>query len=256
MSIGKAVALLGLGRDNLRLLPCDEGFRSPVLSTRSLTSSRSPGKRISGSMSMARTGCLQRWSHPRVPRALADVDSVSVDAHKWLYQPLDCSVLLHREQAAARRAFSSTDGYAASLSTDPVEGDVFFEETIELSRRSRALRLWLSLRYHGLDAFRRAIAQNLRQAQLLADLVDQHPRLERVADVPLGAVCFLVGGRRPSLARSAERHHPGPSQSLFTCPTPRCAATSCSAHASPTTARQTPTWSLWSARSSPLHQRF
>ena len=88
-----------------------------------------------------------------------------MDAHKWLYQPLDCSVLFYRDPAAARRAFSLTDDYAASLSDEPVEGDVFFEETIELSRRVRALKLWLSLRYHGLAAFRAAIAENLRQAK-------------------------------------------------------------------------------------------
>ena len=80
---------------------------------------------------------------------------------QWLYQPLDCSLLLYRDPAAARRTFSMTDDYAASLTTDPIEGDVFFEETIELSRRIRALKLWLSLRYHGLAAFRAAIADNL-----------------------------------------------------------------------------------------------
>jgi hypothetical protein len=48
--------------------------------------------------------------------------------------------LFYRDQAAARRTFALTDDYAASLSDDPVEGDVFFEETIELSRRIRALK--------------------------------------------------------------------------------------------------------------------
>src|SRR5262249_49857324 len=123
-------------------------------------------------------------------RGLDNADSASVDAHKWLYQPLDCSLLLYRDRSAARRAFAATDDYAASLTEDPIEGDVFFEETLELSRRTRALKLWLSVRYHGMDAFRQAIAANLRQARLLADLVDRQPELLRVADVPLSAVCF------------------------------------------------------------------
>ena len=71
---------------------------------------------------------------------------------------------------------------------------MFFEETIELSRRIRALKLWLSLRYHGLGAFRAAIAENLRQARLLADLIDHEPSLERMAEVPLSAVCFRWRG--------------------------------------------------------------
>ena len=71
-----------------------------------------------------------------------------------------------------------------------MEGFAFFDQTIELSRRFRALKLWLSLRYHGLEAFRAAIAENLAQANLLADLIDADPSLELLAPVELSAVCF------------------------------------------------------------------
>jgi len=220
MSIGKAVGLLGLGRDNLRLLPAGDDCRlSPDVLREAVATDRSAGRNplavvacggtivtgavdpIADLVTVARDEGL--WIHvdgayglpaamvePERFLGIADVDSVSMDAHKWLYQPLDCSVLFYRDPAAARRAFSLTDDYAASLSADPVEGYVFFEETIELSRRIRALKLWLSLRYHGLGAFRAAVAENLRQARLLADLVDDEPSLERMADVPLSAVNF------------------------------------------------------------------
>jgi aromatic-L-amino-acid decarboxylase len=220
MSIGKAVSLLGLGRQNLRLLPCGDDFRlSPSALRSAVADDRAAGRTplavvacggtiVTGAVdplpeivAVAREEDL--WVHVDgaygVPAAmvepetfawLADVDSLSLDAHKWLYQPLDCSILLYRDHEAARRTFALTDDYAASLTSDPIEGDVFFEETIELSRRIRALKLWLSLRYHGLAAFRAAIADNLRQARLLADLVDDDPVLERVAEVPLSAVCF------------------------------------------------------------------
>jgi glutamate/tyrosine decarboxylase-like PLP-dependent enzyme len=135
---------------------------------------------------------------PELFHGLGDVDSLSLDAHKWLYQPLDCSVLLYRDPADARRTFSLTDDYAAALTDDPVEGQVFFEETVELSRRVRALKLWLSMRYHGLDAFRASIAGNIAQARRLAALVDAAPGLERLADVPLSAVCFRWTGGDPS----------------------------------------------------------
>ena len=55
---------------------------------------------------------------------------------------------------------------------------------------SRALKLWLSLRYHGLGAFRAAIAENLAQARLLAELIEAEPSLELLAPVELSAVCF------------------------------------------------------------------
>jgi aromatic-L-amino-acid/L-tryptophan decarboxylase len=220
MSVGKAVALLGLGREGLRLLPADAGFRlDPAALRHAVSADRAAGRTpiaVVASAGTIVTGSVDPvaaiveaaraenlWVHvdgaygapaamvePDMFRGLGDVDSLSVDAHKWLYQPLDCSVLLYRDAAAARRTFSLTDDYAASLSADPVEGQVFFDETVELSRRVRALKLWLSLRYHGLQAFRESIAGNIRQARRLAALVDAEPRLERVAAVPLSAVCF------------------------------------------------------------------
>ena len=229
MSIGKAVALLGLGRDNLRLLPAGDDFRlSPTALRTAVAADRAAGRTplavvacagttVTGAVDpLAELVAVARdedlWVHvdgayglpaamvePDKFLGIASVDSLSMDAHKWLYQPLDCGVLLYRNPAAARRAFAFTDDYAASLSDDPVEGDVLFEETIELSRRARALKLWLSLRYHGLSSFRAAIAANLRQARLLADLIDKQPSLQRVAEVPLSAVCLrsMASDRRP-----------------------------------------------------------
>lgn len=228
MSIPKALGLLGLGRQNLRLLPCDEALRLRSDTLREAVAADraagltpiavvvSSGTVVTGAIDpIAEVVEIGRhenlWIHvdgayglpaamvePEKFRGLAGADSISMDAHKWLYQPLDCSVLLYSDRAAARRTFAFTDDYAAALSIDPVEGDVFFEETIELSRRTRALKLWLSLRYHGLDAFRAAIAANLRQARLLARLVDRQPALERLADVQLSAVCFRWMGGDPA----------------------------------------------------------
>ena len=89
-----------------------------------------------------------------------------------------------------RRAFCHTGDYAQSLMEDPVESFAFFEESMELSRRFRALKLWLSLRYHGLGKFRQAIDDDLKNAQLLVSLIKARPELEILAPVPLSAVCF------------------------------------------------------------------
>ena len=220
MSIGKAVSLLGLGRDSLRILPADADQRMDPASLRgAIAADRAEGRTpiaVVASAGTIVTGAVDPiaeiveiaraedlWVHvdgaygapaamvePDLFQGLGEVDSLSLDAHKWLYQPLDCSLLLYRDPATARRAFSLTDDYAASLSEDPIEGQVFFEETVELSRRVRALKLWLSLRYHGMAAFRESIANNIGQARRLATLVDAEPALERVAEVPLSAVCF------------------------------------------------------------------
>ena len=103
-------------------------------------------------------------------RGLNLADSISLDPHKWLYQPLDCGCLLFRDAAQARRTFSFTGDYAKSLQEDPLEDFAFFDESLELSRRFRALKLWLSLRYHGLSGFRQQIDNDLamRAAPCLA----------------------------------------------------------------------------------------
>ncbi|MGB8768617.1 MAG: pyridoxal-dependent decarboxylase [Candidatus Korobacteraceae bacterium] len=220
MSIPKAIALLGIGREHLRLIPCDDDFRIRVdLLRASMERDLSAGLTpiaIVGSAGTVATGSIDpllelaeiahesgAWFHvdgaygalaaiaePAKFAGLNQVDSLSLDPHKWLYQPLDCGCLLYRDAAAARRAFSHTGDYAKSLLDDPVEGFVFFEETIELSRRFRALKIWLSLRYHGLANFREAIRDDLIHAKLLAGLITKQPELELLAPVPLSAVCF------------------------------------------------------------------
>jgi aromatic-L-amino-acid decarboxylase len=220
MSIPKAIALLGIGHDNLRLIGCDRDVRINIEALRDAI--RSDVNRgltpiaIVGSAGTVATGSIDplvelaqiarecgAWFHvdgaygalasiaqPEEFAGLNAADSVSLDPHKWLYQPVDCGCLLYRDATAARRAFSHTGDYAKSLLEDPVESFAFFEESMELSRRFRALKLWLSLRYHGLEAFRAAIRNDLDNAQLLAQIIARHSELELLAPVPLSAVCF------------------------------------------------------------------
>jgi aromatic-L-amino-acid decarboxylase len=139
-------------------------------------------------------GALAALAAPEKFKGLELADSLSLDAHKWLYQPVDCGCLLYRDPGAAQAAFAHSGDYAKALSADPVEGFAFFEESMELSRRFRALKLWLSLRYHGLSAFREAIARDLAHARLLAERVAARPQLEVLAPVELSAVCFRLRG--------------------------------------------------------------
>jgi glutamate/tyrosine decarboxylase-like PLP-dependent enzyme len=220
MSIPKAVAMLGIGRANLRLIPVEENLRIDVNALgAAIEADREAGRRgialvasagtiMSGAIDpLARLAEIARandlWFHvdgaygalaalaePAKFDGLSLADSISLDAHKWLYQPLDCSILLYRDAELARRTFVYSAEYVKTLSDDPIEGFAFFDQTLELSRRFRALKVWLSLRYHGLAAFREAIGENLRQASLLATLIEAEPLLELLAPVELSAVCF------------------------------------------------------------------
>jgi aromatic-L-amino-acid/L-tryptophan decarboxylase len=220
MSIPKAVAMLGIGRDNLRYIPCDHRYAMvPSELNGAISADKARGRKsiaVIASAGTVNTGSIDPlveiaaitrshdvWLHidgaygalaamaaPEKFRGLEQADSVSLDPHKWLFQPLDCGCLLYRDPEMARKTFAYTGSYARQLSNDPIEGFAFFEESMDLSRRFRALKLWLSLRYHGLQAFRDAIRLNLQQAQRLAAAVENNGELELAAPVELSAVCF------------------------------------------------------------------
>ena len=73
-------------------------------------------------------GALAAIAAPEKFPGLSLADSISLDPHKWLYQPLDCGCLLYRDPQHARAAFAHSGDYARSLSQDPVEGFAFFED--------------------------------------------------------------------------------------------------------------------------------
>jgi len=220
MSNTKAAALLGLGHDSVRLIPVDDAFRmrTDILREtiqRDLNSSLKPvavvasaGTTATGSIDPIREiagicreyglwlhidgafGALASLAIPQAFDGINLADSISLDPHKWLYQPTGCGCLLYRDPTDARRAFSHSGDYARSLTNDPIEGFAYFEESLELSRPFRALSLWLSLRFFGLRAFQQSISDDLHLAQVLAQFIDAEPKLERLAPVALSAVCF------------------------------------------------------------------
>ena len=220
MSVPKAARLLGLGQAAIRRIPVDAAFRmkTDALEDAIAQDIRDGKKPIavvatSGTVSTGSIDplneiaeiCRQHslWMHvdgaygalaavamPEKFSGLNEADSVSLDPHKWLYQPAGCGCLLYRDASAARRAFAHSEDYVRTLATDPIEGFAFFEESMELSRPFRALKVWLSLRFFGLRAFQESIREDLRLAQVLARDIERQPKLELLAPVELSAVCF------------------------------------------------------------------
>ncbi len=228
MSIPKAIALLGLGRENVRLIPVDGDFRMITSElARAIEQDRLAGRKgiaVVASAGAVNTGAndplaeiaavarqSDLWMHvdgaygalaalaiPERFRGMELADSISLDPHKWLYQPADCGCLLYRDPATARAAFAHSGDYVKVLNQDPIESFAFFEESIELSRRFRALKLWFSLRYHGREAFRDSIRADLAHAQRLASRIAVESTLELLAPAELSAVCFRVKRARAS----------------------------------------------------------
>lgn len=111
---------------------------------------------------------------PRELRGLREADSVAVDPHKWLYAPLEAGCVLVRDAEALRRAFAYHPPYY-HMDERAVN---FVEHGPQNSRAFRALKVWLALKQAGASGYRRMIADDIRLARAMADVVDAHPELE------------------------------------------------------------------------------
>jgi aromatic-L-amino-acid decarboxylase len=136
-------------------------------------------------------------------------DSLALDPHKWLYVPVDCGALLVRDRAAAARAFGAGTGeYVRVLADQEGEAFAFWDHGLELSRRFRALKVWMTLRYYGARRIAAAIAEDIDMAAHLAELVRAGEDLELLAGPNLSICCFRhrpAGLPEPELDRHNER---------------------------------------------------
>jgi hypothetical protein len=116
-------------------------------------------------------------------------DSITLDPHKWLYQPYECGCILVRDGARLREAFEIVPDYLRDSEAHDAEVN-FSDLGLQLSRSTRAFKLWFSLRYFGIDAFAEAIDRTLDLAAHAVDVIESSPVLELRAPPSLGIVCF------------------------------------------------------------------
>ncbi len=127
-------------------------------------------------------------SHRQVLAGCELADSLVVNPHKWLFTPLDCSVLFCRREEVLRRAFSIVPDYLSNPEADSVRN--LMDYGTSLGRRFRGLKLWFVLRAFGLDRAREVLAGHLEMAQRLRDWVEADPDFEVLAPVPFSTVVF------------------------------------------------------------------
>ena len=116
-------------------------------------------------------------------------DSVTLDPHKWLYQPYECGCLLVRDASLLRRAFEMTPAYLHDAIPESDEVNLA-DLGIQLTRTSRALKVWLSICAFGLDAFTAAIDGCLDLAERARDRIEESPALELAVEPSLSVLCF------------------------------------------------------------------
>lgn len=115
-------------------------------------------------------------------------DSIVVNPHKWLFTPIDCSVLYCRRPDVLRRAFSVVPEYLRS--SEQAESRSLMDYGVSLGRRFRALKLWFVLRYFGRDGLRARLREHMRIARTLASAIEATDGWEVVAPAELGLVTF------------------------------------------------------------------
>ena len=223
----KAMETLGLGQRALALVPTDAAFRMDVAALAAMIAAdraagwqpacviATAGTTSTGSIDdlPAIASLCQRerlWFHidgcigaflrlsPR-HKALVDgldlADSLALDPHKWLQTPFECGCALVRNRRQLFETFNLHGAYLQVQDRGLAAAEFLGDYGFELSRGFKALKLWMSLREQGVDAFGALVDQHIDMAQTFAAHVCADPRLELMAPVAINIVCFRYRGR-------------------------------------------------------------
>ncbi len=221
-SIVKAAALLGIGRENVCHIAVDERFRIRaddlvVKITADLEAGCVP-LCVVANAGTVNTGAVdplaeireianrfQLWMHVdgsygalailaksarELFAGIERADSVALDPHKWLYLPVDVGCVIYRDPEIVRAAFAHEAEYTRIIGQEADEAFAFWDYGPELSRRFRALKVWMLLKGVGVDALSEAIENNLACARHLESMVRASDDFEMAAPVELSIFCF------------------------------------------------------------------
>jgi aromatic-L-amino-acid/L-tryptophan decarboxylase len=219
-SVARAARVLGFRPEQVRVLPSDPRFRlDPRALEAALAADLRRGRRplfVSATAGTTNTGAVDQlpelaqlcrahgmWLHVDAAyggfatltargreqlHGIELADSVTLDPHKWLYQPYECGALLVRDDAVLRAAFEVTPDYLQdSFADDEVN---LSDRGVQLTRSARALKVWISLQFFGVDAFAAAIDRSLDLAAIVRARVEGGDAFELAAPPSLGVVCF------------------------------------------------------------------
>jgi len=223
-SIEKGAITLGIGQRNVRKIAVDEEFRmrSDLLAS-AIEHDRSGGLKpfcVCATIGTTSTSSVdpmreiaeiagreRLWLHVDAayagPAAILpemrghfqgceQADSFLVNPHKWLFTPIDISVLYTRHPAILRRAFSLVPEYLRT--SEDSEAVNYMDYGVQLGRRFRALKLWFVMRYFGRDGVSAILRNHIQMAREFASRVDSDARFELMAPFPFSLVCFRLRG--------------------------------------------------------------
>ncbi|MBS1303296.1 aspartate aminotransferase family protein [Loktanella sp. SALINAS62] len=121
---------------------------------------------------------------------IARADSIALDPHKWLHAPFEVGCALVRDAEAHQGTFSSTPEYLEAAPRGIASGAWLHDFGLQTSRGFRALKVWMSLKEHGLAKFGRLIDQDLAHACYLSERIEATPDLTLCYPTVINIVCF------------------------------------------------------------------
>ena len=219
-SIDKGALTLGIGLDGIRKIPVDSEFRMIpselekaikedkangyvpfcVVATIGTTSTTSvdPVEEIAKICTREKIWLHVDAAHAGVTAMLPEMknhfkgvenaDSLVVNPHKWLFVPVDLSILYTRKPEIIKQAFSLTAEYLKTSEDSTVNNHMDYG--IQLGRRFRSLKFWFVLRYFGVEGLQARLREHIRLGQLFAGWIDEHDQFERLAPTPFSTICF------------------------------------------------------------------
>jgi aromatic-L-amino-acid decarboxylase len=132
--------------------------------------------------------------HHHILNGAAQADSLVVNPHKWLFTPVDISVLYTRQRDVMRRMLSLEEAPPYLQAAEQDRAVNLADYSLALGRRFRSLKLWLVLRYFGREGISRILRRHMEIARTLAQQISADARFELAAPVLFSLVCFRYRG--------------------------------------------------------------
>jgi aromatic-L-amino-acid decarboxylase len=219
-SIDKAIAIAGLGKNNLVKIPVNNAFalradelekaikidiangKNPLMIIAAIGTTGSTAiDPLSDIVKIAKTYNL--WVHVDaalggtalilenmrwLANGLEEADSFVFNPHKWMFTNFDASAYFVKDKQSLINTFSVTPEYLRTKEDEQVNN--YRDWGVPLGRRFRALKLWFVIRNYGVEGLKEKIASHLKMAQWFKDQVDAAEDFEILAPVPLNTICF------------------------------------------------------------------
>ncbi|MCF6270174.1 MAG: pyridoxal-dependent decarboxylase [Melioribacteraceae bacterium] len=219
-SVEKGAIVAGIGLEGVRKIPVDEYFKMiPIELEKAIAEDKANGWKpfcVVATIGTTSTTSIDPvkeiasickseniWLHVDAAHAgvaavvpemqyildgVEEADSFLLNPHKWMFMPIDISVLYTKHKGILKQAFSIIPDY---LKTDEDNEVVnYMDYGIQLGRRFRSLKLWFVIRHYGTDGLIEIIREHLRLGKLFSKWIEESPFFELLAPTPLSTICF------------------------------------------------------------------